>query len=282
MLIEALLWALSQRCRQSSLQATNLHALLVCLNLGASIRADTGDRHSKFCCLCYDLQPHFCTLVKPFSPCSSLPCLPLVISMMHGSRPSSEYLRWWIKFIPAVALPAEGARLAHHRAFYKHKQHPVVLFHRLTLHTPPLCALFVSDNTPIQQQRYKPECQNEKERLLQTFWTKLLYLHCVYDFFLSLLVSIAVLLALQIAVPVKMSDFITTLIREVAFNIVSVMTSRPSVEHMACSLHREPKAKARGGLRRPGPGAQRLQPALHRGQGVLQHHSQCCLCCYHI
>lgn len=134
---------------------------LVCLSLRVGIRADTGDLHSKFCCLWYDLRPHFCTLVKPFSPCSSLPCLPLVISMMHGSRPSSENFRWRLKSVPAVPLPAEGAQQAHHQAFYK--QNPVVLFHRLTLNTPPLCALFLSDNTPIQRQLLHKSTQNKKE-----------------------------------------------------------------------------------------------------------------------
>lgn len=101
--------------------------------------------------------------IKPFSPCTSLPCLPLVISMMHGSRPSSEYLRWRLKLIPAAPQPAKGAQKAHHQVFYKQEQCPVVLFHRLTLNVPLLCALFVSNNAPIQQQHYKSECHNKKK-----------------------------------------------------------------------------------------------------------------------
>ncbi len=61
--------------------------------------------------------------------------------------------------------------------------------------------------------------------------------------FVSLVGPLAVLLALQIAVPVKVSDFITALIREVAFNIVSLITSRPIMEHIACSLCREAEAR---------------------------------------
>lgn len=61
--------------------------------------------------------------------------------------------------------------------------------------------------------------------------------------FVSLAGPLAVLLALQIAVPVKVSDFITALIREVAFNIASLITSRPSMEHTACSLCREAEAR---------------------------------------
>ena len=41
-----------------------------------------------------------------------------------------------------------------------------------------------------------------------------------------------VLLASQVAVPVKVSDFITTLIREAAFNIAGLITSRPNAEHI--------------------------------------------------
>lgn len=59
----------------------------------------------------------------------------------------------------------------------------------------------------------------------------------------SLAGPLAVLLALQIAVPVKVSDSITALIRGVAFNIASLITSRPSVEHIACSLCREAEAR---------------------------------------
>lgn len=101
--------------------------------------------------------------IKPFSPCTSLPCLPLAISMMHGRRPSSEYLRQRLKLIPAVPPPAKGAQQAHHQVFYKQKQCPVVPFHRLTLNTPPLCALFVFNNAPIQQQHYKCEHHNKKQ-----------------------------------------------------------------------------------------------------------------------
>lgn len=61
--------------------------------------------------------------------------------------------------------------------------------------------------------------------------------------FVSLAGPLAVLLALQIAVPVKVSDFITALIREVAFNIASLITSRPSMEHIACGVCREAEAR---------------------------------------
>lgn len=115
-------------------------------------RLGTGDQQG----------PYFCSLVKKHFHTTLLPRLPLVISMMHGSRPSSEYLRWRLKFIPAVPPPAKGDQQAHHQVFYKQKQCPVVPFHRLTLNTPPLCALFVSNNAPIQQQQYKSECHNKK------------------------------------------------------------------------------------------------------------------------
>lgn len=119
-------------------------------------------------------------LVKPFSPCTSFPCLPLVISMVHG-RPSSEYLRQRLKPIPAVPPPAKGAQQAHHRVFYKQKQCPLVLFHRLTLNTPPLCALFVFNNAPIQQKHYKSEHHNKKGTTPK-FSGLSCCLHCVYAF----------------------------------------------------------------------------------------------------
>ena len=186
--------------------------------------------------------------IKPFSPCTSLPCLPLVISMMHGSRPSSEYLRWRLKLIPAAPQPAKGAQQAHHQVFYKQEQCPVVLFHRLTLNVPLLCALFVSNNAPIQQQHYKSECHNKKSPALLNFLDyAAVFTLCLCDFSLPLFVSLAgplvAPLALQIAVLVKVSDFITALIREVAFNIASLITSRPSTEHIACGLCQQAEAR---------------------------------------
>lgn len=83
--------------------------------------------------------------------------------------------------------------------------------------------------------------------------------------FVSLAGPLAVLLALQIAVPVKVSVFITALIREVAFNISSLITSRPSVEHIACSLCRE--VEARPYFWAPEPRPSLKPPSLHHIQG---------------
>lgn len=51
------------------------------------------------------------------------------------------------------------------------------------------------------------------------------------------------LLALQIAVLVKVSDFITALIRDRAFNISGLITSRPNTEQISCSLRRGPETR---------------------------------------
>lgn len=168
---------------------------LVCLNVSVDIRARAqGTNRAIFCYPWYDLRPHFCMLVKPFSPCTSLPCLPLVISMMHGSRPSSEYLRWRLKLIPAVPPPAKGAQQAHHQVFYKQKLCPVVLFHRLTLNTPPLCALFVFNNALIQQQHYKSERHNKKRHNSYTFFGPSRYIYIVFMCFFPLHSSLSLAL----------------------------------------------------------------------------------------
>lgn len=91
-------------------------------------------------------------------------------------------------------------------------------------------------------------------------------------FSLPLFVSVAgplvVLLALQIAVPVKVSDFITALIREVAFNIVSLITSRPSVKHITCILCHEAGARAaEGWIWAPEPRPSLKPPGLSHIQG---------------
>lgn len=76
--------------------------------------------------------------------------------------------------IPQTAIKAYSScttacQGAHHQAFYKQEQSPVVLFHCLTLNTPPLCALFVFNNSPIQQQHYKSESYNKKRHNSPTF-----------------------------------------------------------------------------------------------------------------
>lgn len=79
----------------------------------------------------------------------------------------------------------------------------------------------------------------------------------------SLAGPLVVLLALQIAVPVKVSDFITTLIRYAAFNIASLITSRPKAEHIACSLRREAEARPdKARLRAPEPRPNLKPPSL--------------------
>lgn len=119
MVIEGLLWALSHGRRQSAQQDSNLRA-----GLFAIIWVELAQSHI------LPLVWPKATFIKPFSLCTSLPCSPLAISMMHGSRPSSEYLRWGLKLFPAVPPSAKGAQQSHW-VFYKLKQCPVVLFHGL-------------------------------------------------------------------------------------------------------------------------------------------------------
>lgn len=196
---------------------------------------------------------------------------------MHGNRPSSEYLRQRLKLIPAVPPPAKRAQQAHHQVFYKQKQCPVVLFHRLTLNTPPLCALFVSNNAPIQQQHYKSERHHKKRHNSSKFSGLSCSIYIVFVCFslppfASLAGPLAVLLPSQTAVPVKVSDFITALIREVAFNIASLITSRPSTEHIACSLCREAEARPdEAPLSAPGPRPSLKPPSLPHIQGRVHY-----------
>lgn len=90
--------------------------------------------------------------------------------------------------------------------------------------------------------------------------------------FVSLAGPLVVILALQIAVPVKVSDFITALIREVAFNIASLITSRPSTEHIACSLCREAQARPdKGHICAPEPRPILTPPGLPYIQGSVYH-----------
>lgn len=64
-------------------------------------------------------------------------------------------------------------------------------------------------------------------------------------------------MSLQIAVPVKVSDYITTLIREAAFSTMSLITSRPNGEPISEVYAERPRT----GLRRPTSGPQSLDPA---------------------
>lgn len=102
--------------------------------------------------------------------------------------------------------------------------------HRLTLGTPPLCALFASHNVSIQQQLNKSESHNKKRR-------KCSGVGCgIYFVFMpfvdspstpavppspSLAGPLVVILALHFAAPVKVSAFITALIRGVACKMAS-------------------------------------------------------------
>lgn len=88
-----------------------------------------------------------------------------------------------IKAASSCTSGCQGARQAHHQAFYKQELRPLVLFHHLTFNTPPLCALFVANNAPIQQQLYKSERHSKIKRFYSLiFWTQPQYLHYIYVF----------------------------------------------------------------------------------------------------
>ena len=84
---------------------------LVCFNL-TPIRSKFCETTEPFVQLCLK------RALKPFST-FYIAALPLLTSMAHGSRTSSEYLRRRLKLIPAVPPPAKGGQQAHHQAFYK-------------------------------------------------------------------------------------------------------------------------------------------------------------------
>lgn len=79
------------------------------------------------------------------------------------------------------------------------------------------------------------------------------YLHCVCVFFPSICLAVS----LQITVPVKVSEYITTLIREAAFSTVSLITSRPNREPISDVCAERPRT----GPRRPTSGPPSLDPA---------------------
>lgn len=143
------------------------------------------------------------------------------------------------------------------------KHCPVVLFHHLKFNAPPLCVLlFVCSIQAYKKRHNSSKCSG----LCRIIY--FVYMCFSPLLFVSLAGPLVVLLALQIAALVKVSDFITALIREVAFNIESLITSRLSANYITCTLCWEAGGRpAEGCIWAPEPWPSLKPPRLSHIQG---------------
>lgn len=92
-------------------------------------------------------------LIKPFSPFYMAPLLATCDINDAWQRAFFRIPQTAIKVYSSCTTACQGGpNRPTTGSFYKQKHCPVLPFHRLTWNTPPLCALFVFNNAPIQQQ----------------------------------------------------------------------------------------------------------------------------------